>query len=108
MTLNPFQTALNVFIKRSSNNCIIYVIFKYLLFLLKKKHELLVNEGQYSDVLYHGINSVREPRVVSKQLGSDPTLKNRHPGDKLSELQISACKPRLLHRMKRCTRAFPF
>ena len=92
MTLNPFQTALNVFIKRSSNNCIIYVIFKYLLFLLKKKHELLVNEGQYSDVLYHGINSVREPRVVSKQLGSDPTPKNRQCLLDILETNYQNCK----------------
>jgi hypothetical protein len=67
MTLNPFQTALNALV-RSSNNCIIiYVIFKVLTLPPVKQHQLLVNEGQYSDVLFNGINSVRQPRLVKKK-----------------------------------------
>lgn len=64
MTFNPFQTALNALV-RSSNNCIIYVIFKYLL-KSSYKPALLLNEGQYSNVLFNVINSVRESRVVRK------------------------------------------
>ena len=37
----------------SSNNCIIYVIFKYLLFLSYKTARPASERGQYSDVLFN-------------------------------------------------------